>query len=85
MGLRCNSEKDRGDGRSTNILFLIVPALGALCALPGGGEHRTPCEAETYLQTKKKKKKLKKEILYTESHSRNLSDLCFQKTRALDQ
>lgn len=31
MGLRCNSEKDPGDSRSTNILFLIVPAHRALC------------------------------------------------------
>lgn len=55
MGLRCNSEKDPEDGRSTNILFLIVPACRALRASPRGGEHRTPCEAETYLQATKKK------------------------------
>lgn len=47
MELRCNSEKDPWDGRSTNILFHIVLAHRALCDLPIGGEHRTPCEAET--------------------------------------
>lgn len=32
MGLRCNSEKDAGDGRITNILFLIVQAWwSSLC------------------------------------------------------
>ena len=42
MGLRCDSEKDPGDGRSTNILFLIVPAHRALCFT----ERRSPQDAE---------------------------------------
>ncbi|KAM7416900.1 hypothetical protein PAMA_018806 [Pampus argenteus] len=43
MGLRCNSEMDPWDSKSTNILYLIVPGRRALCALPRGSEHGTQC------------------------------------------
>lgn len=40
-------------GAQTSCSLLSQPAeLSVL--LPRGGEHRTPCEAETYLQTEKK-------------------------------
>lgn len=55
MGPRCNSETDPGDGRSTNILFFIVPAHSAPRAFPtgGGGRHRAPRQDDTFLQTER--------------------------------